>query len=229
MTPLIRSLWKLVPEPHKSVWFDVGDLDSFQVNLDPELITHLPFDNINIVGRGQNGPFVIYAVASGERQIVAAGFALVPNFVRLPALICRVTEDGNLGVYRRDKTLSTKEDNLKIIGVIQLLVSRLDANDMTAYKTEVRQTFTNKRKKDKGKAPSFEWKTVTVKARNPRTETVSTGTHASPRAHERRGHWRVVKDRRIWIKPCRVGDFKRDGVVLHDYKVHHETTHIPKP
>lgn len=229
MTPLIQSMWKLVPEPHKGAWFDVGDLNTFEFDLDPELITHLPFDNINIAGRGTNGPFVIFAASSGKDQIVAAGFALTPQFVRLPALICRLTPEGNLGVYRRDNTTGSREENLKIVGVIQLLVSRLDTSDMTAYKPEVRQTFTNQRKLAKGKAPSFEWRTVTVKARNPKQESVVTGTHASPRAHERRGHWRVVKDRRVWVKPCRVGDFKKNGLVLHDYKVHHEANNIQKP
>jgi hypothetical protein len=45
------------------------------------------------------------------------------------------------------------------------------------------------------------------------------GTHASPRAHDRRGHWRACKSGKIvWVSQCRVGDETR-GEVVHDYVV----------
>lgn len=45
------------------------------------------------------------------------------------------------------------------------------------------------------------------------------GTHASPRWHMRRGHWRQYKTgKRVWIENMEVGDKKR-GVVAHDYVV----------
>jgi len=44
------------------------------------------------------------------------------------------------------------------------------------------------------------------------------GTHASPRWHQRRGHWRRVAERRVWVKPCEVGDPARGGIVK-DYAV----------
>jgi hypothetical protein len=117
---------------------------------------------------------------------------------------------------------------MKVIAPIQILVTRLAASAMTAYQPEVSTTFTNKRKLAKGKQPSFVWRTVTIKARHETSPSEATGTHASPRAHERRGHWRTLPKGRVWVKPCRVGDFKRDGLVLHDYKVHDETDHLQK-
>ncbi|MBC6445235.1 MAG: hypothetical protein GDA50_07410 [Alphaproteobacteria bacterium GM202ARS2] len=44
------------------------------------------------------------------------------------------------------------------------------------------------------------------------------GTHASPRCHRRRGHYRTLGDRRVWIKQTTVGDDERGGV-LSDYQV----------
>ena len=45
------------------------------------------------------------------------------------------------------------------------------------------------------------------------------GTHASPRWHERRGHWRTMKSgKKVWVKNCEVGD-KTLGAVFHDYKI----------
>ena len=45
------------------------------------------------------------------------------------------------------------------------------------------------------------------------------GSHASPRWHIRRGHWRELADgRRIFVRECEVGDVKRGGVIK-DYRV----------
>lgn len=45
------------------------------------------------------------------------------------------------------------------------------------------------------------------------------GTHASPRWHIRRGHWRTLSDgQRVFVRECAVGDPARGGVVK-DYRV----------
>jgi len=45
------------------------------------------------------------------------------------------------------------------------------------------------------------------------------GTHASPRWHIRRGHWRTLGDgRRVFVRECEVGDQSR-GAVLKDYRM----------
>ena len=45
------------------------------------------------------------------------------------------------------------------------------------------------------------------------------GTHASPRWHIRRGHWRQLADgRRIFVRECQVGDAANGGV-LKDYTI----------
>jgi len=45
------------------------------------------------------------------------------------------------------------------------------------------------------------------------------GSHASPRWHIRRGHWRtLVDERRVFVQPCEVGDRARGGI-LKDYTV----------
>jgi hypothetical protein len=64
------------------------------------------------------------------------------------------------------------------------------------------------------------WHQVSI---NPgRLRAVSTpqgGTHASPRWHIRRGHWRQLADgRRVFVRQCEVGDPTRGGVVK-DYRV----------
>lgn len=45
------------------------------------------------------------------------------------------------------------------------------------------------------------------------------GTHASPRWHIRRGHWRTLDDgRRIFVRACEVGDATKGGVIK-DYRI----------
>jgi hypothetical protein len=45
------------------------------------------------------------------------------------------------------------------------------------------------------------------------------GTHASPRWHQRRGHWRHMKSgKHVWVSQCEVGDKARGGVIK-DYRV----------
>lgn len=52
-----------------------------------------------------------------------------------------------------------------------------------------------------------------------KSDEVGTGTHASPRWHVRRGHWRQIGEgRRVFVRECQVGDLSRGGVVK-DYQV----------
>lgn len=45
------------------------------------------------------------------------------------------------------------------------------------------------------------------------------GTHASPRWHTRRGHWRKYRSgKQVWVRSTEVGD-KKQGIVTHDYVV----------
>ena len=52
-----------------------------------------------------------------------------------------------------------------------------------------------------------------------RTSEQQGGTHASPRWHIRRGHWRQFADgRRVFVRACEVGDPARGGVIK-DYVI----------
>lgn len=61
------------------------------------------------------------------------------------------------------------------------------------------------------------WHQITIDLDRARTKhAVLGGTHASPRWHIRRGHWRTLADgRRIFIRECQIGDPATGGVVKH--------------
>lgn len=64
------------------------------------------------------------------------------------------------------------------------------------------------------------WRTVEIDLLRIRATKAETGgSHASPRWHIRRGHWRSLADgRRVFVRACEVGDATRGGVVK-DYHV----------
>jgi len=74
--------------------------------------------------------------------------------------------------------------------------------------------FINLKRSRKGKLPICEWVTSVYDPKNSYTKITNIkGTHASPREHHRRGHWRVYKSgKRGWVKPAKVGD-ESNGVL----------------
>ena len=64
------------------------------------------------------------------------------------------------------------------------------------------------------------WRQVAIDPERLRTAAAEPGgSHASPRWHLRRGHWRQLADgRRVFVRQCEVGDPERGGVVK-DYAV----------
>jgi hypothetical protein len=64
------------------------------------------------------------------------------------------------------------------------------------------------------------WRQVAIDPERVRAASADLGgSHASPRWHLRRGHWRQLADgRRVFVRQCEVGDPARGGVVK-DYAV----------
>jgi hypothetical protein len=103
-------------------------------------------------------------------------------------------------------------------------LSRL-ANISSGYTCQPQKTFINRKRQLKGKpALSFDWVTVEIGDRKAKNASQG-GTHASPRLHDRRGHWRVMKatGKRVWVKQCKVGDASK-GVIFKDYKLKEKNT-----
>lgn len=103
------------------------------------------------------------------------------------------------------------------VGIVYGALSILAGNPII---TNVSMPLQQRRKFAKAGEGGWVWHTVSIDpskltARGPDQG----GTHASPRWHVRRGHWRNLADgRRIFIRECQVGDMARGGVVK-DYEV----------
>lgn len=79
----------------------------------------------------------------------------------------------------------------------------------------------NEKRIRKGKRPLFEWKTVDINVNVVRDEdSKPTGrTHASPRLHSRRGHFRTyASGKRVWVRETMVGRIEF-GYIHHSYNL----------
>jgi hypothetical protein len=82
------------------------------------------------------------------------------------------------------------------------------------------EAATNRKRISKGKKPLIEFKVATIEGKKTMMSSTPHGTHASPRLHWRRGHWRTMSKsgKKTWIAPMEVGD-EGNGRVIKTYAV----------
>jgi hypothetical protein len=86
-------------------------------------------------------------------------------------------------------------------------------------KPTIEDSLVNKKRARKGKAPLIEFKLVSITGKEIKREIQPHGTHAAPKQHWRRGHWRNCSSgKRAWIAPMLVGD-EKNGKIIKDYAV----------
>jgi hypothetical protein len=78
----------------------------------------------------------------------------------------------------------------------------------------------NKKRIGKNKKPLIEFKLITIDGKKPDPiKAPPAGTHASPKQHWRRGHWRnYASGKSVFIDPMLVGD-EKNGKIIKDYAV----------
>ena len=82
-----------------------------------------------------------------------------------------------------------------------------------------REIQVNRKKLTKKKVPLVEFRLIKIEPHKIQLPTMPHGTHASPRQHWRRGHWRNLNSgKRVFVKPMLVGDPK-NGKIIKDYIV----------
>ena len=222
MTPLITEVVKLAPDPERYYWFDMGRLPQHsQITIGQDDLVSLPYPRTMIVGIDADGHKVSVALIAGPERSVAVGGFLIDGF-KLDAIepfVYLDTPEG-LRLYPADdgRPRPDRQKALTVVAVIAHFLRKLDAQP-EMYAPSEKKSLINQKRKAKGKGPViFDWHTVTVEKPKPKQEPKG-GTHASPRLHDRRGHWRTYPSgKRGWVKACKVGDGGK-GVVFKDYKI----------
>jgi len=224
MTPLIREMVAHSPEPTAFMWFDAGKLDwrfdadkleMDDIRVSVDIIINLPFQRTAICAIDRHGTKLAMCLISGQDSVTVAGYRINPLNLFKPFVYVNTPE--GLRYYLKDKELP--EDFIKpafrmvVTGLLRIY------EQSTGYQPVATKSFINKKRAAKGKPPlTFDWHTVTIKPPILKTPPQG-GTHASPRLHDRRGHWRKMKSgKTVWVRECKVGDPSR-GVVWHDYVI----------
>lgn len=165
--------------------------------------------------------FMLYLIA-GTGHVSVAGFVLWSNakFEPVDPFAYVDTPEGvRLLLPENPERPLKKEDCMAAMAVVGYMLDSLNAGGTAYQPTAKANSPTNRRRIANGKpALIYDWRTVVIEPKQAKTESLG-GTHASPRQHERRGHWRVTAaGRKVWVRNCLVGDASL-GTVFHDYKV----------
>jgi hypothetical protein len=226
VTPLIQKAVGFMPNPEESMWFDVGPMDRHDGNSIPmDVMLHLPYKRTSIVGRDiSKKPFALQLLQGKENVAVAGGS--FPDDMKFPFKMHYFEpfsyildpEEGRLRFYRKKNQAVSNDDVAPIMRFVAAALVKL-AGPSTGYRATPKRTFINQKRAKKGKpALSFDWHTVEIVPPEKKNDSQG-GTHASPRLHDRRGHWRTCKTgKRVWVRDCKVGDASK-GVVFKDYQI----------
>lgn len=219
MTPLVREMAALVPEPESAHWFDLGTLPSTmpaeRVLWDD--VRHMPYQRTVAVFTTDKGSKAACWVQAGEHSVSMAYLMADPGGeVKFSIPIVITDVEGELRYEAKGG------DGKAAARVLCAIAKRLHSQSTAYHPTPDGTPAQQRKRKAKGKRPLFVWHTVTIGPR-PEPQGSKGGTHASPRLHDRRGHWRTTASgKRVWVRDCKVGDASK-GVVFKDYKIKEPT------
>ena len=218
MTPLVCEAVKLAPQPETAMWFDIGHLSpEDRVFVSQEDVLHLPYKRTGVVAFDtQGGKFSLWFTL-GENSMTVSGCSMESPIRYFVPFAWVMTDDG-IRYYTNDKEV-TQEDLEKPLRLAFAVVRKLQSISQ-GYKSTPKRTFLNQKRIAKGKPPlSFDWHTVEITPPTPKNDPQG-GTHASPRLHDRRGHFRLIKktNKRVWVNQCKVGSANL-GAVFKDYTI----------
>lgn len=217
MTPLIRELVPLTPEPESAMWFDVGKTSRMEVSrVTADFLFSLPYPRTALAGTDKNGIKFVLWLIQGDYSLTIAGCTVEGSKVGYIKPTAITVVDGQLRYYIKGQEVPDTEVKSLVRMTIACLL-KIQHMD-TAYQPHIPHTRINAKRKAKGKRPIISWNTVKIEPKQIKSEPQG-GTHASPRLHDRRGHWRRYKSgKTIFVKACKVGDASK-GIVFKDYQV----------
>lgn len=230
-TSLVRSSMKLMTDAGIDIvdikWFDMTGCisDSQKANLDPLLTHRPPFEKCFVVWQGKTKSHASYEVlmlVAGDDPLdgITVSIWKGPTGTRLrpiPAMFYLIEEDKIRYGSVSDAEPVDKELAELMMAQIGAWYSAMDKR-VEVYVPSIKETFTNRRKIQQGKLPTYDWTTIWIEPAKPRSEGKG-GTHASPRLHDRRGHLRrLANGKNVWVKSCKVGDASK-GAIFHDYAI----------
>lgn len=205
------------------MWFDIGKLPTEEMRflVDGEILTHIPFHKVVVCCIDSDGDKCMLTLIGGNGSVAAAGFVLSLNSYKMVnAFAYMDTPEGlRLLPINKNDNPPSKEQCYSVLCTIKYFLDLLTQRSVEAHQPLPKRSFINDKRKAKGKSPLlYNWHTVIIEPQKPQSKSLG-GTHASPRRHQARGHWRTYKSgKRGWVKECWRGDASK-GTVFKDYKL----------
>ena len=166
----------------------------------------------------QEGEYVSVNVLFGRPNEVGKFYHILTIYLGFDeGVVCNYYDPNNLGEENREML-----ESLTSIAMVAIYKLTLSGESMYVSAPTPEEAAINRRRITKGKKPLIEFKLITVDDKKKEMRSIPHGTHASPRQHWRRGHWRTApkSGKKVWVEPCLVGD-EANGKVIKDYAIGH--------
>lgn len=222
MTPLVRQLVPLTRNAERYHWFDIGEMSNDVTTIDGSdpIASRLAFPQCAFAYTEDGDPGVLLMTQLNETSIHFTGLASHRGqwFEVTPLT---VIYDQAAGYSGEGKGVTSEQLRVALVNVAYC--ARLLDQGASAFAIDAQRCHINTVRAKKCKGPlKFTWHTVTIGPR-PERKDGKGGTHASPRLHDRRGHWRTyASGKKGWVKECKVGSPSK-GIVFKDYKIKDKT------
>ena len=219
MTPLIKEMVKLTVnadlDPTEMNWFDVTGAIKTHFGATPKkyLLHPAPYQKMMLCGNAGEGNFMLSVTVRDKATIVGGWISNKSGLRKLGAfLFAEHNGEPQVGEFLGEVT---QEDVNMMCGIVAMFYASLDTK-VESYIPVPHKANISRTKR--GLKPLYEWRTIIVEPTRLKNEHQG-GTHASPRRHQARGHWRTCKSgKRIWIRECWRGDASK-GTVFKDYLI----------
>lgn len=230
MTPLVKQYMKIMAnadhDPADAHWFDISNSYAQNSRSALEWLKDYrpPFDKNIIVFAGPKAEMIlILAGDDPSKGIFFTGWLLKDGVLpaKWPMMVYKISDTGELQCSKApNETEEMADTNTRLcLSVIASFYAILATSSVHTYKPVVKKGFISQKRIAKGKPPLYDWTTVVLDPIKPIKSEYKGGTHASPRHHERRGHFRrTPSGKQVWVRNHKVGN-PANGTVFHDYMV----------
>jgi hypothetical protein len=166
-----------------------------------------------LCGKTAQGDFMLSVLAEPAATIVS-GWIIKPTGYKTLGSFLFAEDNGEPKTGEVDKPIDPQDQSM-MCAIVAMFYASLDM-PVEAYIPTPHRANVSRAKR--GLKPLYDWHTIVIEPPKPQSESRG-GTHASPRRHQARGHWRTYKSgKRGWVKECWRGNASK-GTVFKDYEL----------
>jgi hypothetical protein len=220
MTPLIKEMVKVVLDadldPTQMQWFDMSESLKEWVEFSQRkyLLHPAPYKNMMLCGRlKQQGTFML-SVLTEQKTAIVTGWILRPTGYDQLGSFLIAEHNGEPKTGEVDGPINPQNQST-MCAILAMFYASLDTR-VQAYVPTPHKANVSRAKR--GLTPLYDWRTIVIEPSQVKQKPQG-GTHASPRRHQARGHWRTYQSgKRGWVRECFRGDASK-GAVFKDYQI----------